>query len=136
MRAKDEVRLRTLRSLSTMMTNEVVAKKRKPDEKLTDDEALAVLKRAASQRKDSIAQFTAAGRAELAEPEQAELSVIEEFLPAQMSREEVDTIIERLLDGQTLDKASAGKFMGSVMKEVAGRADGALVKELIDARVS
>ncbi len=136
MRAKDEVRLRTLRSLSTMMTNEVVAKKRKPDEKLTDDEALAVLKRAASQRKDSIAQFTAAGRAELAEPEQAELSVIEEFLPAQMSREEVDAIIERLLDGQTLDKASAGKFMGSVMKEVAGRADGALVKELIDARVS
>lgn len=136
MRAKDEVRLRTLRSLSTMMTNEVVAKKRKPDEKLTDDEALAVLKRAASQRKDSIAQFTAAGRAELAEPEQAELSVIEAFLPAQMSREEVDAIIERLLDGQTLDKASAGKFIGSVMKEVAGRADGALVKELIDARVS
>ena len=106
------------------------------DEKLTDDEALAVLKRAASQRKDSIAQFTAAGRAELAEPEQAELAVIEAFLPAQMSREEVDAIVERLLDGQTLDKASAGKFMGSVMKEVAGRADGALVKELIDARVS
>lgn len=136
MRAKDEVRLRTLRSLSTMMTNEVVAKKRKPDEKLTDDEALAVLKRAASQRKDSIAQFTAAGRSELAEPEQAELSVIESYLPAQMSREEVAAIVERLLDGQTLDKASAGKFMGSVMKEVAGRADGALVKEIIDAHVA
>ncbi len=136
MRAKDEVRLRTLRSLSTMMTNEVVAKKRKPDEMLTDDEALAVLKRAASQRKDSIAQFTAAGRAELAEPEQAELSVIESYLPAQMSREEVTAIVDRLLGDQTLDKASAGKFMSSVMKEVAGRADGALVKEIIDARVA
>ncbi len=136
MRAKDEVRLRTLRSLSTMMTNEVVAKKRKPDEMLTDDEALAVLKRAASQRKDSIAQFTSAGRAELAEPEQAELSVIESYLPAQMSREEVSAIVDRLLGDQTLDKASAGKFMGSVMKEVAGRADGALVKEIIDARVA
>lgn len=137
MRAKDEIRLRTLRSLSTMMTNEVVSKKRKPDEFLTDDEALAVLKRAANQRKDSIEQFTAAGRAELAEPEQAELSVIESFLPAQMSREDVTTIVTKLLAEQgPIDKASAGKFMGAVMKEVAGRADGALVKEVIDAHIA
>jgi uncharacterized protein YqeY len=70
MRAKDEVRLRTLRSLTTAMTNEVVAKKRKPDAFLTDDEAIAVLKRAANQRRDSIEQFIKGGRPELAEPEQ------------------------------------------------------------------
>lgn len=137
MRAKDEVRLRTLRSLSTMMTNEVVSKKRKPDEFLTDDEALAVLRRAASQRKDSITQFTAASRPELAEPELAELSVVESFLPAQMSREEVLAFISaKVAEQGSVDKASAGKFMGGVMKELSGRADGMLVKEIIDGLVS
>jgi hypothetical protein len=57
LRARDEVRLRTLRSLVTAMTNEVVAKKRKPDEFLTDDEAFVVIQRAVNQRKDSIEQF-------------------------------------------------------------------------------
>src|SRR3989344_1539220 len=89
MRARDEVRLRTLRSLVTAMTNEVVAKKRKPDEFLSDDEALAVLKRAASQRKDSIEQFSKGGRPELADPEKAELAIIESYLPAQMDREAI-----------------------------------------------
>ncbi len=133
LRAKDEVRLRTVRSLVTLMTNEVVAKKRKPDEFLTDEEALAVLKRAANQRKDSIEQFLAAGRSELAEPEQAELAIISSYLPTLMSREEIVTVVKaKLAEVGPVDKAGAGKFMGSVMKELAGRADGPLVKEVID----
>ncbi len=133
MRAKDEVRLRTVRSLVTLMTNEVVAKKRKPDEFLTDEEALAVLKRAANQRKDSIEQFLAAGRSELAEPEQAELAIISAYLPTLMSREEIVKVVEaKLAEVGPVDKAGAGKFMGGVMKELAGRADGPLVKEVID----
>src|ERR1700749_4691463 len=92
MKARDEVRLRTLRSLSTAMTNEVVAKKRKPDEFLTDEEVLAVLKRAANQRKDSIEQLTNAGRTELAVPEAAELSIIESLLPEMMSRDEIEKV--------------------------------------------
>ena len=71
------------------MTNEVVAKKRKPDEFLADDEALAVLKRASSQRKDSIEQFEKASRTDLAEPEKLELALIESYLPALMPREEI-----------------------------------------------
>lgn len=133
MRAKDEVRLRTVRSLVTLMTNEVVSKKRKPDEFLTDEEALAVLKRAANQRRDSIEQFTAAGRIELAEPEQRELAIIEAYLPTLMSREEVVAVVQsKLLEHGPLEKANAGKFMGLVMKELAGKADGPLVKEVID----
>ena len=88
MKARDEVTLRTLRSLVTAMTNEVVAKKRKPDEFLTDEEAFAVLKRASNQRKDSIEQFDKAGRTELSEPEKAELAVIESFLPTIRSRQD------------------------------------------------
>lgn len=133
MRAKDEVRLRTVRSLVTLMTNEVVAKKRKPDEFLTDEEALAVLKRAANQRRDSIEQFTAAGRPELAEPEQLELAIIEAYLPTLMSREEIMKVVQaKLVEQGSVDKAGVGKFMGLVMKELAGRADGPVVKSVID----
>lgn len=133
MRAKDEVRLRTVRSLVTLMTNEVVAKKRRPDEFLTDEEALAVLKRAANQRKDSIEQFVSAGRPELAEPEEAELAIISAYLPTLMSREEVMSIVSAKLSEQgPIDKAGAGKFMGGIMKELAGKADGPVVKSVID----
>jgi uncharacterized protein YqeY len=133
MRAKDEVRLRTLRSLSTAMTNEVVAKKRKPDEFLTDEEALAVLKRASNQRKDSIEQFEKAGRNELAEPEKAELAVIEGFMPAMMSRAEIEAVVKaKMAEMNVSSKAEAGKFTGAVMKDLKGKADGGDVKAVVD----
>lgn len=137
LRAKDEVRLRTLRSVVTLMTNEVVAKKRKPDEFLTDEEALAVLKRAANQRKDSITQFTAAGRMELTEPEIAELAVIESFLPTLMSREEIEPIAKaKMAEMGVTTKAEAGKFMGTLMNDLKGKADGGDVKAVVDALLS
>lgn len=133
LRAKDEVRLRTLRSLATMMTNEVVAKKRKPDEFLTDEEALAVVKRAANQRKDSIEQFEAAGRTELAAPEKEELAVLESFLPEQMSEEEIEVVVKaKMAELGISEKKDAGRFTGAVMQELKGRADGAVVKSVID----
>lgn len=115
------------------MTNEVVAKKRKPDEFLTDDEALAVLKRAASQRKDSIEQFEKAGRNDLAEPEKLELVIIEGYLPAMMSREEVEKIVKaKIAEAGSVSKGDAGKFTGMLMKELKGKADGADVKAVVD----
>ncbi len=133
LRARDEIRLRTLRSLTTMMTNEVVAKKRKPDEFLTDEEALAVVKRAANQRKDSIEQFEAAGRHELAVPEKEELAVLESFLPAQMSTEEIEAVVKaKMSELGITEKKDAGRFTGAVMQELKGRADGGEVKAVID----
>ncbi|HEX8591353.1 MAG TPA: GatB/YqeY domain-containing protein [Candidatus Paceibacterota bacterium] len=133
MRAKDTVRLQTYRSLVTMMTNEVVSKKRKPDEFLTDEEALAVIKRASNQRKDSIEQYEKGGRPELAESEKAELAIIEELLPAQMSREEVETVVRaKMQETGTTDKSGAGKLTGAVMQELKGQADGSVVKEVVD----
>ena len=98
LKARDEVTLRTYRSLVTVMTNEVVAKKRKPDEFLTDEEAIVVLKRAVNQRKDSIEQFTNAGRLELAEPEQQELAIISTLLPAQLTDAEIEAIIKAKIE--------------------------------------
>lgn len=137
MRARDEVRLRTIRSLVTAMTNEVVAKKRKPDEFLTDEEALAVLKRASNQRKDSISQYEAGGRADLAAPEKEELVIIESFLPVLMSREEIVVIAKaRMTEMGVSTKADAGRFMGALMQELKGQADGGDVKAVVDGLLS
>ncbi len=133
MKAHDEARLRTLRSLTTAMTNEAVAKKRKPNEFLTDEEALVVLKRAANQRKDSITQFEQAGRNELATPEYEELTIIETYLPAQMSREDIEKVAkEKAAELGISSKSDAGKLTGLLMKEFKGQADGAVVKEVVD----
>lgn len=137
MRAKDEVRLRTLRSLSTAMTNEVMAKKRKPDEFLTDEEAIAVLKRASNQRKDSIEQFMNGGRPELAAPEKEELAVIDTFLPAQMSADDIEQAVRAKMEEMAItDKSKAGMLMGAIMKDFKGHADGGEVKRIIDSLLS
>ena len=116
-----------------MMTNEVVATRRKPDEFLTDEEALAVVKRASNQRKDSIEQFEAAGRHELAVPEKEELAVLESFLPEQMGTEEIEAVVRaKMAELGISEKKDAGKFTGAVMQELKGRADGAAVKAVID----
>jgi len=137
LRAHDGTRLRTLRSLVTAMTNEVIAKKRKPDELLTDEEAIVVLKRAASQRRDSIEQFEKASRTDLAEPEKAELVIIESYLPALMSREEIEIIAKaKMAELGISSKADIGKFIGILMKELHGKADGVDVKAVVDTLLS
>lgn len=137
MKARDEIKLRTYRSLATAMTNEVVAKKRKPNEFLTDEEALAVIKRGANQRKDSIQQFEAGGRPELAAPEKEELAVLEALLPAQMPREEIEAIVKaKLAEAGITDKSGVGKFMGTLMQEFKGKADGGDVKAVIESLLS
>ncbi len=137
LRAHDEVRLRTLRSLVTAMTNEVVAKKRKPNEFLTDDEAIAVVKRAANQRKDSIEQFEKASRNDLVEPEKAELAILESYLPTLMSRDEIIPIAKaKMAELNISSKADAGKFTGALMKDLKGKADGNDVKAVVDSLLS
>lgn len=133
LRAHDEVRLRTVRSLVTAMTNEVVAKKRKPDEFLADEDAITVIKRAVNQRKDSIEQFEKASRHDLVEPEKAELVILESYLPAMMSRAEIMTIAKaKMTELGVSTKADAGKFTGTLMKELKGKADGGEVKAVVD----
>ncbi|HEC93992.1 MAG TPA: GatB/YqeY domain-containing protein [Candidatus Kaiserbacteria bacterium] len=132
MRARDTARLNTLRSLLTAMTNELIVKKRKPNEFLSDDEALAVIKRAANQRKESARQFEAGGRPELAETENEELKIISSFLPEQMPKEEIKKVVqEKIQEMNITDSASAGKLIGMLMKDFKGRADGNEVKDIV-----
>lgn len=133
MKAKDQVRTLVLKGVSSAFTNELVSTKRTPQDKLTDEEALAVITRLAKQRKDSISQFEAGGRADLAENEKKELAVLEEFLPTLMSVEEIKSFAEQKKSEMGItDLSQKGQFMGALMKDLKGKADGGDVKKVVD----
>jgi uncharacterized protein YqeY len=133
MRARDELRTGTLRmALSAVTTEEVAGSEAR---ELDDDEVLKIISREAKKRREASEAFTAAGRSELAEREDAELGVLETYLPAQLDDAELTTII----DAAVTDVRAAGhdgpRAMGAVMKivqpQVAGRADGSRVAQLV-----
>ncbi|MDO8569762.1 MAG: GatB/YqeY domain-containing protein [bacterium] len=132
MKAKNSLRLNVIRGLLASFTNEAVAKKRKPDGELSDEEVFSVIGRAVKQRKDSIEQFEKGGRKDLADIEKSELTILETYLPVQMSRDEIIVYVKSKPSPQVSEK---NKFMGLIMKELKGKADGNLVKEVIDSMV-
>ena len=133
MKAKDAVRLETLRGLSAQFVNELVTLKRMPQDELTDEEALKVITRAVKQRKDSIEQFEKGGRADLADKEKLELAVLEPMLPAMMDKAEIMQIAEiKKTELGVNSKADAGKLMSALMKDLKGKVDGTTVKEVVD----
>ncbi|MDO8521890.1 MAG: GatB/YqeY domain-containing protein, partial [bacterium] len=128
MRAKDSLKMNTLRGLLSGFTNELVAKGIKPQEQISDADALAVIKRAVKQRKDSIEQFRKGSREDLAQKEEAELKILETYMPAQMSREQIEVVARQVKEKLGItDKSKMGQFVGAVMKELRGQADGAEV---------
>ncbi|OGI89432.1 hypothetical protein A2911_01420 [Candidatus Nomurabacteria bacterium RIFCSPLOWO2_01_FULL_40_15] len=133
MRAKDGVRLETLRAMLAGFTNELVSRGRKPNEMLTDEEALSVVTRLAKQRKDSIEQFKKGGREDLVKEEEAQLSILETYLPKMMDRNEVEKLVQaKKTELGINDATKKGMLMSSVMKDLKGKADGATVKEIVD----
>ncbi len=130
--AKDAVRLGTLRMLVAAFTNELVTQGRPPTDPLSDEDSMKVIKRLSKQRKDSIEQFVAGGREDLAVDERAELAIIEEFLPAAMSEEEIETRVKAKLAESPLDPTKKGQFIGMMMKELGDTADGSMVKAIIE----
>jgi uncharacterized protein YqeY len=133
--AKNEVAVLTLRNIMSSFTNELVSKGKKPTDILTDEECLTVIARLAKQRRDSIEQFTNGGRADLAENETAELAVINEFLPTQMSEAEITEFLKNYIANNTIDPDKKGQALGGIMKELKGKADGSLVKQIFDSLV-
>jgi uncharacterized protein len=133
LKAKEAVRLQTVRSMLTAFTNELVATGRKPQDWLNDAEVLTVIKRLAKQRKESIVQYEAANRPELAVPEKAELIVLEGYLPQLMSQDEIRPIAEaKKAELGVSDRSKLGILVGAVMKELAGKADGGDVKTVVE----
>ncbi|MEX0931000.1 MAG: GatB/YqeY domain-containing protein [Candidatus Paceibacterota bacterium] len=133
LKARDEVKLRTVRSMLTAFTNELVATGRMPQDTLTDEEVLHVIKKLANQRKDSIQQYEAANRPELAIPEKEELVILESYLPQMMSQEEIEPIVKaKIAELEITDKSKMGILIGAVLKETKGQADGKDVKAVVE----
>lgn len=140
MKNKEATKLLVLRGIMASATNELVAKKRKPDDVLTEEELMAVISRAAKQRKDSIEQFEKGGRPDLSAKEKEELVVIEALLPAQLGAEEIEKLAKEKAVSMGIDlstpleagKSKANQLMGALMKDLKGRADGNLVKAAVD----
>ena len=133
MLAKEPLKTNVLRSISAAFTNELVAKGKKPQDELGDEDGIAVIKRMVKQRKDSIEQFTKGGRADLAADEQAELAILETFLPATMPKEEIRKVAEaKKAELGMTDKTKLGMLIGAVAKELKGKADGGDIKEVVE----
>lgn len=133
MKNKDMVRLTTLRGLSSAFMNEAVNLNLGPQGELSDEQVLTVLMREAKRRKDSIAQYAEGGREDLAADEKAELAVVEEFLPAMMSLDEIRPIVEAKKTEMGIDdKAKVGMLVGAVMKDLKGKANGDDVKTVAE----
>jgi len=133
MRAKDSVRVSTLRGLMSAFTNELVAQKKTPQDELSDQDVLTVIKRAVKQRKDSISQFESAGRSELAESEKAELTILSDYLPETMSLEDIKAIaVKKKAELDITDKGKMGMLIGALVKELGDKADGGDVKTVVN----
>ncbi|MGM0482668.1 MAG: GatB/YqeY domain-containing protein [Patescibacteria group bacterium] len=132
-RLRDRERATALKSLIAEFTNEAIKKGKDRDSDLPDESALEVINRLVKQRRDSIEQFEKGGREDLAETERLELSVLEKYLPEQMTEKEVKEYIEKKMKEMKIsDRGQIGPLLGAVMKELKGYADGRVVKRVTE----
>jgi uncharacterized protein YqeY len=137
MRSGDETRKSTLRMLMTAVQNAEIAavNVKDPDatrKELDDDQVLGVIAKQAKQRRESIDEFTKANRKDLADKEASELAVLETYLPAMMSRDEIVAEARKVIaETGASGPADKGKVMPVIMKALAGRADGRAINEVV-----
>ncbi len=130
MRAKDRVPLGAIRMLSAAI--QVEEKSGRGD--VTEDDFIAIVQKQAKQRRDSIEQFRSAGRDDLVDIEVAELAVIEQYLPAQLSDEEIRTTIQKIVEQTGASgMQDMGRVMGQAMQALRGKADGNRVRRAVEA---
>ena len=128
MKARAELKVSTLRLITSAIKNKEIDERKELD----DEGVLAVLNTAAKQRRDSIEQFEKGGRQDLADKEKAELVIIQEYLPQQLSKEEVAAFIkEAIAETGAAGAKDMGKVMKALMPKVKGKADGKLVNDLV-----
>jgi hypothetical protein len=133
MKMGDKVRLEVMRGLVTAFTNELVSKSRTPQEMLSDEDALSVITRLAKQRKDSIEQFKKGNREDLVKEEEAQLLILNAYLPKLMERADIEkVVISKKEEMNITDNAKKGLLMQTIMKELKGKADGMMVREVVD----
>ncbi|TCP53315.1 hypothetical protein EV586_10648 [Tumebacillus sp. BK434] len=132
MKDKDKVRLSVIRMVRTAIKNAEIDSKTT----LSDDDVIAVLNRELKQRRDSLQAFESAGRQDLIDDVNQEIAVLMDYLPAQMSEDEVRAIVKEVIaETGAAGKKDMGKVMSALMPKVKGRADGKLVNQVVQAEL-
>ncbi|GAC89602.1 hypothetical protein KN10_0038 [Anoxybacillus flavithermus NBRC 109594] len=133
MKNKEKDKLSVIRMVKSALQNEAI----KLGKTLTEDEELTVLSRELKQRKDSLQEFEKAGRTDLVDKVKEEITVLELYMPKQLSEEElVEIVKETIAEVGASSKADMGKVMGAIMPKVKGKADGSLVNKLVQQHLS
>lgn len=136
MKAQDKLRLETLRSIKKVLLEKEVSVRPSGQTELTEEQEIEALSQIAKQRRDSIEQYTQANRSDLAQKESDELAIIETFLPAQMSDEEIEVAIAKIIaDVGASSPKDMGKVMSPVMQQLKGKADGKKVQAIVKAKL-
>lgn len=134
MKNKEKDKLSVIRMIKATMQNEAI---KLGKQELSEEEELTVLSREMKQRKDSLHEFDKAGRSDLVEKLQQEISVVEIYMPKQLSEEEIADIVKQaIVDVDATSKADMGKVMSAIMPKVKGKADGSLVNKLVQQHLS
>ncbi|KZK73830.1 MAG: glutamyl-tRNA amidotransferase [Pelodictyon luteolum] len=137
MKSGDKTRLNAIRSIRAALIEKEVSIRVGGKAELSLDQEMDVLSSLAKRRRDAIEQFTLGGRADLAENEQAELSVIEEYLPAPASQEEIEAVVREVITKTgAASMKDMGRVMGESMKALKGKADGTAVQQTVKALLS
>ena len=132
-KAKNNIRVRTIRDVLAAITNELVAEGKTPQDQLDDESTCRVIKRLAKQRKEAIKQYESANESDMAKAERDELEILEQYLPSKMNLGEVEAIAKtKQQEMGVTDKSQAGLLIGAVLKETKGQADGNDVKAVVD----
>lgn len=135
MKAKDTVALASLRSVKSEILKAKTATG--GGEEMTEADELKLVQKLVKQRKDSAAVYQEQNRPDLAEPELAEAAIIEQFLPAQLSEEEIEAEVKKIIASTGADSMKdMGKVMGMASKNLAGRADGKTISNLVKRHLS
>ena len=130
---RDDTRKNAIRSAKTAILNALVEKRgvQGPDAVLSEEEILAVIGKQAKQRRDSITEYSKAGRTDLVEQEEAELAVLEGYLPRQLSKEEIREILQVIIaETGASSPQQIGQVMRPAMQQLQGRADGKVVNQI------
>lgn len=137
MKAKDKLKLETVRGIKKVIIEKESTIRAEGREELNEEEELAVVMQLAKQRRDSIKQFLEAGRDDLADKEKKELAILEDYLPAQLSDEEIEAAVDEVIaQVGASGPRDMGKVMGPVMKKLKGQADGGKVQSVVKAKLT
>lgn len=131
MKRGDVDKLLVLRLLMSAIKNEEIEKKRE----LNDDEVQTIVGRQVKQLTDAIKDFEAGGRSDLVEKTKKEIAVLEDYLPEQLSDENILQVIDKTIVEMSAGPQDIGKVMGVVMKEIKGKADGNKVREMVSQKL-